>query len=78
MEGLVALLGVSLVGPNRRPIGDLGARPCPGGGTGRSARRHRCALAPTGGHTQAHTAETQAGRLAMGLQAGAHDVTAEP
>ena len=48
------------------------------GGTGRSARRHRRALAPTGGHTQAHTAETQEGRLAMGLQAGAHDVTAEP
>ena len=48
------------------------------GGTGRSAQRQRCALAPTGGHTQAHTAETQAGRLAMGLQAGAHDVTAEP
>ena len=44
------------------------------GGTGRSAQRQRCALAPTGGHT----AETQAGRLGMGLQAGAHDVTAEP
>lgn len=34
MEGQVAFLGVSLVGPNRRPIGDLGARPCPGGGDG--------------------------------------------
>lgn len=54
-EGQVAPLGISLVGPNRRRSGDLQGRPSRGGGAGRSALRHRCALAHTGGHTQAHT-----------------------
>lgn len=33
-EGQVAPLGVSLVGPNRRPSGDLGGHPSPGRGSG--------------------------------------------
>ena len=79
-EGQIAPLGVSLVGPNRRPSGDLGGHPSPGRGERGAAPGDTGVHSHTQADTRKHTltAETQAGRLAVGLQAGAHDVTTEP